>query len=194
MSRLGFIARKQTKHRKKAMLNILTIPAKKSYPFIIPKSAKVDAKGFYIIDDDFKAENGHIDFNYLAHDLEHRGLHVDDSFYDRNDYMKKGLIDHHDYFLQFINKNSMERALFSFFGRETIEQSKDEHFNDIPLKEWDQFNARAHINGLKFGFAECASYVDRNKLWSEQRVPWSMSNNVCFAKTMAHIIRDKAQM
>lgn len=60
----------------------MTTPENKTYVFKIPKNAKSDSRGFYIIDKQFKDENPEIDFNYLNHDLNYRGLNVQNNFYE----------------------------------------------------------------------------------------------------------------
>lgn len=53
---------------------VFTTPEHKEFIFNIPDNAKIDNKGFYIINSAMKEANPHIDFAYLAHDLEYRGL------------------------------------------------------------------------------------------------------------------------
>lgn len=61
------------------MINIFTTPEGNKYAFNIPQGAQVDAKGFYVINKAMKDANQHIDFDYLAHDLEYRGLRADNT-------------------------------------------------------------------------------------------------------------------
>mgnify|MGYP000061867656 CR=1 FL=1 len=61
------------------MINIFTTPEGKKYAFNIPSNAKVDSKGFYIINETIKRANKHLNFNYLAHDLTYRGLRADNT-------------------------------------------------------------------------------------------------------------------
>lgn len=65
--------------------NTLTTPEGKSFTFVIPDDAKADSRGFYQTNyKAFRKANPHIDFDYLAHDLKHRGLNADNDFYERN--------------------------------------------------------------------------------------------------------------
>jgi hypothetical protein len=48
-------------------------------------------------------------------------------------------ISHSEYYAQFIT-DTMISNVKNNIGIERIKKSKDEHFNDIPLKEWDALN------------------------------------------------------
>lgn len=43
---------------------------------------------------------------------------------------------HDEYYSQFVNSNVID-AVNLCIGKDKIIDSKDEHFNDIPLKHWD---------------------------------------------------------
>lgn len=65
--------------------NTFTTPEGKSFTFNIPDGAKPDSRGFHKTNTRaFIKANPHIDFDYLAHDLEYRGLNADNDFYERN--------------------------------------------------------------------------------------------------------------
>jgi hypothetical protein len=55
-------------------LAILTTPENKHFAFNVPNESNQNPVGFYQITDKFKEANKHIDFDYLAHDLEFRGV------------------------------------------------------------------------------------------------------------------------
>lgn len=164
------------------MKNIFKTPDNKSFIFTIPDDASVDQNGFYVIDAALRGANQHIDFDYLAHDLEYRGLSVEDTFFDRRDIMNKK-ISHGDYYMQFIKLDEMTRALVRHFGKEKLLASKDEHLNDIPLAHWDVFPSVQFIKTDKFKAAQNATYDEE----TQRRNPlmWSKSCNVCLAKTAA---------
>lgn len=172
------------------MLNLFTTPRGKDFIFIIPDNATADANGFYVINEAFKQANEHRaeDWDYLAHDLEHRGLSASNSFYDRVDYMDKKLISHGDYYLQFAKLPEFRAALLQHFGADTLKNSQDPYMNDIKMDLWDRFQSKNYID-KRYKYAEAASYVGRNDLWRRKAVLWSMATNVCFAKQVAYGIR-----
>ncbi len=43
---------------------------------------------------------------------------------------------HNEYYSQFVNEGT-KKTLLQYISLARLKQSKDEHFNDIPLKEWD---------------------------------------------------------
>lgn len=64
-------------------INLVT-PENKTFVFNVPDNARIDSRGFYKIDKDWIKDNHEIDFQYLSHDLKHRGLNYEDSYYERN--------------------------------------------------------------------------------------------------------------
>jgi hypothetical protein len=170
------------------MRNIFRTPEGKEFIFIIPENAQADENGFYVINKELKEANPHIDFDYLSFDLEHRGLQVDSTFYDRNDYLA-GKISHGDYYLQFINLKTMPSAIQRFIGDAVLLASEDEHLNDIPMRRWDDFPSKQYIYTAKYKAADNASY----SVETQARNPflWSPSANVCFAKTCARIVIER---
>ena len=55
--------------------------------------------------------------------------------YTRNQYMNHE-ISHREYYAQFVNEQ-VKNLVIRFIGKERLLKSKDEHLNDIPLKDWD---------------------------------------------------------
>lgn len=51
-------------------------------------------------------------------------------------------ISHHDYYTQFATPEMVEQVRNSI-GVDRIRNSKDEHLNDIPLKEWDALSGHS---------------------------------------------------
>ena len=56
--------------------------------------------------------------------------------YSRKDFMT-GVCDFETYYGQMVTKRIVE-AVVSIIGADRILKSKDDHLNDIPLKEWDR--------------------------------------------------------
>lgn len=50
-----------------------------------------------------------------------------------------GEVTHREYYAQFITK-SMIQDVKTMIGVDAIKASKDEHLNDIPLKQWDSLS------------------------------------------------------
>lgn len=65
--------------------------------------------------------------------------------YTRQDYLS-GRCSHRQYYAQFVDVHTKQH-IFSHIGKHAIMQSKNEHFNDIPLGSWDtttlQWNGQA---------------------------------------------------
>ena len=84
----------------------------------------------------------------------------------RKEYITNGN-NHHVYFMQFVDdriKNIVKR----YIGMDVIKNSKDEHFNDIPLKQWDSLPIA----------------IDRQLLIETGEI-YSLAVKVCIAKTAA---------
>jgi len=56
--------------------------------------------------------------------------------YTRKDYMNNDCSDY-EYYSQFVTQGTID-TVSSLIGEERIKNSKCDHFNDIPLKEWDR--------------------------------------------------------
>jgi hypothetical protein len=84
---------------------------------------------------------------------------------------------HRRYFAQFVNK-SVKLYVISRIGLKTILESKDEHFNDICLKQWDNLTYfLPNIQEIRF-----KTVGDFN----------SLSNGVCILKEAAKQIKEEA--
>jgi hypothetical protein len=67
----------------------------------------------------------------------------------RKEYMN-GTFTHREYFSQFVDEEVKSEVLRKF-GKERLLKSKDEHLNDLPLKEWDD------LSGFTFHMGEVVS-------------------------------------
>jgi hypothetical protein len=91
---------------------------------------------------------------------------------------------HHDYMIQFAT-NATRATVARVIGEQRIKNSRDPHFNDIPLREWDALsnptilaiNRKAKIAANEFPNS------DPTKLY------WSLSDGVCIAKACARELR-----
>ena len=98
--------------------------------------------------------------------------------YTRQQYMNDKECSHAEYYGQFINYNIIN-AVKLCIGEDKIKKSKDPHFNDIPLNQWD--NMKQTIISL------CGrSIAEANGTGGI-----SLSDTVCVAKQAAHQIRGK---
>ena len=109
---------------------------------------------------------------------------MNDRIITRADYMENSSELHHAYYSQFVN-NSIIGLVKSRIGVDRIKDSKNEWFNDIPLKEWDNLHN------------SCCAMMNRKK--ALQAVPikdkpgffnWSLSDSVCTHKAAARIIKE----
>jgi hypothetical protein len=87
--------------------------------------------------------------------------------YTRKDYMNDKC-SHREYYSQFVNDN-VKGMVNDRIGIDRIKKSKDEHLNDIPLKEWD-------MCGLPYGI---------NTLLKSAGDGFSMAGQVCILKEAA---------
>ena len=85
--------------------------------------------------------------------------------FSRADYMS-GKCSHSEFYGQWVTDYTRQ-LVSEQFGNDLIKASKDEHFNDIPLRQWDRLAS----------FVEC--YPDN-----------SLSSRVCILKEAARQIRD----
>ena len=67
-----------------AKYTTLTTPEGVTHKFKVPKDARADYRGFYILGENWKKENPEMNWGYLAHDLKYRGLNKDNDFYENN--------------------------------------------------------------------------------------------------------------
>lgn len=82
-----------------------------------------------------------------------------------------GKVSHSEYYEQFVTKQVLELVL-SRIGKERIENSIDEHLNDIPLKLWD----RLHPSIMVLTYQLRLEAGEGN----------SLATGVCIAKAAAH--------
>ena len=111
----------------------------------------------------------------------------------RKQYMETKTVDgkrvtfdlHQAYFLQFAT-NRTRVLVLSGIGKDRILASTDPHFNDIPLKEWDDLNRQISetINQRLKGQAEG---------FPEGKFGWSDSDSVCIAKAVAREYKESGQ-
>jgi hypothetical protein len=120
------------------------------------------------------------------HDSAHRFVIIPDDnvqpMVTRKEYMISNGKLHQAYYLQFATPQAKLHVL-GRIGRERILASTDEHFNDIPLQQWDVMHdsLRALINQRLKGQAEN---------FEIRRFGWSMSDAVCVAKAIAQEFRE----
>ncbi len=89
---------------------------------------------------------------------------------------------HEQYYDQFVS-DSLCRAVAQAIGKKRIEVSTDEHFNDIPLRQWDA------LEGLVKTYCGNA-LADSNSSTAGGVRSISLSDCVCVAKAAAKRIRD----
>lgn len=94
---------------------------------------------------------------------------------------------HDEYYSQFVNQGILQ-TVRSVIGTDRIAKSKDKHFSDIPLYEWDMLHNRIimQIDVNLFKELNNATYA------AEYRDSFiiSLSDTVCIAKQAAKIIRE----
>jgi hypothetical protein len=96
----------------------------------------------------------------------------------RKDYMSKK-VTHQEYYGQFVS-DSVKNIVQGSIGVDRITNSKDPHFNDIPLKEWDCLaSSIRHSVGRLIADANGTNGI-------------SLSDCVCTAKAAARIIQTEA--
>lgn len=86
----------------------------------------------------------------------------------------KGECTHNEYYDQFVTKGVIN--LVKSIGEDRIKKSTDEHFNDIPLKEWDGLHR--YILGMA-----------GRSIAEASNGGVSLSDTVCVAKAAARRIR-----
>ena len=98
----------------------------------------------------------------------------------RKDYME-GRCDHSTYYGQFVTE-SVRNRVAQEIGLERIKASKDPHFNDIPLGEWDRLIGWAGQRVLRPMFSDIplSKYGENN----------SCCTHTCIAKEAARQLRD----
>lgn len=89
----------------------------------------------------------------------------------RQDYINKKCT-YEEYYAQFVNDN-VKLMVKDHIGINVILNSKDEHFNDIPLKKWD-------LIGLPYGIRD---------LLKEAGDFYTLAGQVCILKAAARQIK-----
>lgn len=96
--------------------------------------------------------------------------------YTRKQYMTKECT-HREYYGQFVD-SSLRHTVESIIGLDKIIQSNDEHFNDIPLKRWDNMAELIRLH--------CGSSIAQ----ANGTGGISLSDCVCTAKEAAKQIKE----
>ena len=100
-----------------------------------------------------------------------------------------GECSHDVYYSQFVNSATI--AIVKNTLGEKIKQSKDEHFNDIPLILWDKINLAGILYSFDKGaFKQCNNVTYRES--DRHLFIWSKSDNVCILKAAARIIKNNS--
>ncbi len=90
--------------------------------------------------------------------------------YTRKQYMD-GVCTHEQYYAQFVN-NDTKTLVIENIGLKAIQESKDEHMNDIPLKKWDRLTG----------------YLDTS-LFTKYGDCFSIAGGVCILKASARELK-----
>lgn len=81
----------------------------------------------------------------------------------------EGMILHRKYYAQFVSKNTIA-CVANFIGKDALLNSKDKHFNDIPLAKWDRLAGMLPPMAAKI--KDAGDY-------------WTLTGLVCVAKEAA---------
>lgn len=105
--------------------------------------------------------------------------------YNRKDYMSKKC-SHDEYYAQFVNSGVIEIVSFHI-GKDKILASEDEHFNDIPLKQWDVLaEPLRHCCGRAVSDSNDSTHGEPTK---KGYITVSLSDMGCVAKAAARQIK-----
>ena len=97
----------------------------------------------------------------------------------RKQYMNKE-VTHQEYYSQFVTPGVL-RLVEGHIGRKRILESSDPHFNDIPLREWDDLQGQIiYMVGRLIQAANGTNCI-------------SLSDTVCVAKAAAEKLRNEKQ-
>ncbi len=97
----------------------------------------------------------------------------------RKQYMD-GEIDHNQYYEQFVT-NEVLFTVANSIGVKNIKESKDPHFNDIPLSKWDMLK----------GSIPMGKVAESNASTNGGVKAYSLSDVVSLAKAAARIIKNQ---
>lgn len=100
-----------------------------------------------------------------------------------------GECSHNDFYGQFVT-HQMKCVVISKIGHSAVVNSKDPHFNDIPLKQWDALSSAMCqlLDSYKWKRLHNTTYEERDK-W---KFIWSLCSGVCIAKQAARMIKEEA--
>lgn len=123
---------------------------------------------------------------YMAHSVMTRAAYMapKSAAFGTPEYKVESAAKHHAYFIQFATDAT--RALVKrAIGEQRIKDSRDPHFNDIPLREWDMINdsVRESCNRRAKIAANEFPNSDNTKFY------WSVSDGTGIAKAVAREIR-----
>jgi hypothetical protein len=99
--------------------------------------------------------------------------------FNRADYMA-GKVSHNEYYAQFVGRDTLY-FVKSVITVAAIVNSKDEHFNDIPLAKWDRM-----ANTLSYGLSDLAA--SNASMGGGSGI--THSDKVCLLKAAARMIKD----
>ena len=93
---------------------------------------------------------------------------------------------HEEYYGQFVNAAALS-IVARFIGTDRIKNSTDPHFNDIPLKEWDNIDCsiRTSIDTKLFKACNNTTYAEKDR----HLILWCNSDAISIAKAAARIIK-----
>lgn len=91
---------------------------------------------------------------------------------------------HSEYYAQFVTEGVI-RCVAQAIGKDRIMASRDNHFNDIPLKQWDSLNGAMKSLCNQKAKKEAEPIKDNPHAFM-----WSLSDAVCIAKEAARIIKE----
>lgn len=96
--------------------------------------------------------------------------------YTREQYLA-GECSHETYYAQFVTNGVIETVKRNI-GEDKIAASTDEHFNDIPLRQWDMLNAAIY------------NTMNMKRFRALQTYGFTLCDAVCIAKQAARMIKE----
>ena len=97
----------------------------------------------------------------------------------RKQYMS-GECSHREFYAQFVSDQTIQ-SVINTFGEKRIKESTDEHFNDIPLKSWDNMYIPMPLDKIEAATGRTTKWPSRG---------YSLSDKVCIAKEAAKQIKE----
>lgn len=100
--------------------------------------------------------------------------------------LRNGTCTHGQFYEQFANQQIIE-LVSRMIGTSRIKNSNCQHFNDIPLKYWDNLNLSIKnlVDRAKFKRLYNTTYGPQDK----DNFIWCLSASVCIGKAAANIIK-----